>query len=217
MIKRLITLSFLILMLAGCGSTTHEPMLNASGYLADDGVVRIWTKISADKQPMHLMWVYTPFSGDSVLTDYEYIAGQLSLIRSEVQNGANLPQTILRLDSGDNPSFMERKLVDRNEQLSTDDILRLKYEAQRILASSNSLSAGNIHLYQGYVTADSIVTCQGENMTPAFPADQQAWIQERISNGGFIGLAWLKAPRGDQLLLVANENFCSWEPKLDSF
>jgi hypothetical protein len=27
-----------------------------------------------------------------------------------------------------------------------------------------------------------------------------------------VSVAWLEAPEGSQLLLVANENFCTWQP-----
>ncbi|GKX64670.1 DUF1481 domain-containing protein [Pragia fontium] len=217
MLKRLIVVSSLLLMLAGCGSTTRGPTLNASGYIADNGVVRVWTKVSGDNQPIRLMRVYTPYSGETISTYYEYLAGKLSLIRSNVQNSEKLPQILLRLDAEGNPSFMERKLPERNEQLSSDDILRLKYEEQRTLMASRSLSAGDIRLHQGYIRDGSIITCQGETVTPTFSAEEQSWINKRISNGGFISLAWLTAPRGIQLLLVANENFCQWEPSLDAF
>ncbi|MEZ2696227.1 DUF1481 domain-containing protein, partial [Hafnia alvei] len=30
------------------------------------------------------------------------------------------------------------------------------------------------------------------------------------------GIAWLDAPEGRQLLLAANEDFCSWEPTVDT-
>ncbi|VTP59902.1 Protein of uncharacterised function (DUF1481) [Serratia rubidaea] len=29
-------------------------------------------------------------------------------------------------------------------------------------------------------------------------------------------MAWLEAPEGRQLLLVANEDFCTWEPQEDA-
>ncbi len=30
-----------------------------------------------------------------------------------------------------------------------------------------------------------------------------------------MSVAWLEAPEGSELLLVANDDFCSWEPKED--
>ena len=32
-----------------------------------------------------------------------------------------------------------------------------------------------------------------------------------------VSIAWLEAPEGSQLLLVANENFCTWQPTEKSF
>lgn len=217
MIKRgFITLSFL-LVLAGCSSTSQEPTLVASGYIADGGVVRLWSKMSGEGQPMRLMSVYTPFSGDTIVTHYDFIDGKLSLIHSEVQNDALIPQTELRLDFKGNPSFMQRSLADRNESLSEDDILRMKYESQRILAMSRSLAAGRIRLHQGYIQDGNVISCRGEAEKPSFAPSQQQWLNKRIRNGGFVSLAWLSSSRGVQLLLVANDNFCQWEPKLDSF
>lgn len=215
MIKRLIVISSLIL--AGCSTSPKDPTLSASGYIATDGMMRIWTKISGEGQPMRLMSVYTPYTGSTVSTYYEYSAGKVSLIRREVQTSDGYPKELMRLDSEGNPSFMQRQLADRNEQLSADDILRLKYEEQRILTTSESLDAGKIILHQGYIKNGEVITCAGEAVNPVFSYEQQSWIEKRVRNGGFISLAWLDAPRGMQLLLVANENFCSWEPKLETF
>lgn len=77
MIKRaFITLS-LLLTLAGCGSMEREPTLEASGYIADAGVVRLWSKVDGEGIPMRLLSVYTPFSGETVATHYEFIDGKL--------------------------------------------------------------------------------------------------------------------------------------------
>ncbi|HAJ3604784.1 TPA: DUF1481 domain-containing protein, partial [Escherichia coli] len=32
-----------------------------------------------------------------------------------------------------------------------------------------------------------------------------------------VSIAWLEAPEGSQLLLVANENFCTWQPTEKNF
>jgi hypothetical protein len=43
----------------------------------------------------------------------------------------------------------------------------------------------------------------------------------RISSAAVLSLkssvAWLEAPEGSQLLLVANEDFCTWQPTEKSF
>ncbi|WP_347254035.1 DUF1481 domain-containing protein [Leminorella grimontii] len=217
MIKRGLIVFPFLLALAGCGSTSQEPTLAASGYIADGGIVRLWSKVDGEGQPMRLMSVYTPFSGDTIATHYEFIDGKLSLIRSEAQNDALIPQTQLRLDPKGNPSFMQRRLADRNESLSEDDILRMKYESQRVLAMSRSLAAGKIRLHQGYIQDRDIISCGGEAENPRFSPSEQQWLDKRIRNGGFVSLAWLSSSRGIQLLLVANENFCQWEPKLSNF
>lgn len=191
MIKRaFITLS-LLLTLAGCGSMEREPTLEASGYIADAGVVRLWSKVDGEGIPMRLLSVYTPFSGETVATHYEFIDGKLGLIKREVQNDALLPRTELRLDTKGNPSFMQRRLADRNESLSDDDILSIKYEAQQFLETSRSLSAGRVKLYQGYINNGRIVSCEGDVENPRFLPSQRQWLDKRIHNGGFISLALL--------------------------
>ncbi|WP_159567686.1 DUF1481 domain-containing protein [Budvicia diplopodorum] len=216
MIRQTIIASIVLLLLTGCSSTRRPPVLEANGYIADQGVMRIWRKVSGDGQPIGMMSVYTPYSGDTIATSYEYTDGNLSLVRSTVQVKDG-QRTVLRLDDQGNPSFMQRQMVGYNEQLSSDDILRLQYEEQKIRNISTSLSAGKIRLYQGRIHNGVITTCAGEDVRLNFSQPQQAWLERRVRNGGKLSLAWLSAPRGLELLLVANEDFCQWEPTLEIF
>ncbi|GKX53191.1 DUF1481 domain-containing protein [Budvicia aquatica] len=217
MIKQSIVVSLMILLLTGCGSTPRPPVLEASGYIADNGVVRVWQKTSGNNgQPIRLMSVYTPYSGDTVSTYYEYTDGALYLALSEVQRKQG-QSVLLRLDEQGNPTFMERQMSDRNEQLSSDDITRIKYQEQKARTMSNTLAAGKIRLYQGQVRNGIITTCAGEVVNVNFPPHQKAWLDKRERNGGDISLAWLSSPQGLELLLVANEDFCNWQPTLENF
>lgn len=217
MIKQSTVVSLILLLLTGCGSTQRPPVLEASGYIADNGVIRVWQKVSGNNsQPIRLMSVYTPYSGDTVSTYYEYTDGVLSLALSEVQHKQG-QSVLLRLDEQGNPTFMERQMPDRNEQLSSDDIIRIKYEEHKARTMSTTLAAGKIRLYQGQVRNGIITTCSGEEAKVNFPPYQKAWLDKRERNGGDISLAWLSGPQGLELLLVANENFCSWQPTLENF
>lgn len=215
MIKQSIFISIILCMMAGC-SSNRPPVLYASGYIADNGIMRIWQKVSGNGQPMLMMSVYTPYSGNTVTTHYEYSNGGLSSVRSEVQSKGG-EQVRLRLDEKGNPNFMERVLPSRNEPLSSDDILRIEYEEQKVRETSTTLAAGRIELYQGHINKGIITTCAGEEAKLEFSASQQAWLEKRVRNGGNLSLAWLSAPRGLELLLVANDDFCQWEPTLEKF
>lgn len=215
MIKQSIIVSIILCLMAGC-SSNRPPVLYASGYIADDGVMRIWQKVSGNDRPMLMMSVYTPYSGNTIITHYEYSNGELSSVRSDVQSKDG-EQVRLRLDEKGNPNFMERVLPDRNEPLSSDDILRIKYEEHKVRDTSTTLAAGKIELFQGHIRNGIITTCAGEEAKLKFSAPQQAWLEKRVRNGGNLSLAWLNAPRGLELLLVANDDFCQWQPTLENF
>lgn len=215
MMKQLIIVSIILCLTAGC-SSNRSPVMYASGYMVNDGVMRIWQKVSGNNKPMLMMSVYTPYSGNTITTYYEYSNGELSSVINEVQS-KDEEKIRLRLDEKGNPNFMERVLPNRNEPLSSDDILRIKYEEHKVRDTSTTLAAGKIELYQGHIRNGIITTCAGEEAKLKFSAAQQAWLEKRVRDGGNLSLAWLSAPRGVELLLVANHDFCQWEPTLENF
>ncbi|WP_268628728.1 DUF1481 domain-containing protein, partial [Escherichia coli] len=81
---------------------------------------------------------------------------------------------------------------------------------------SNALRAGKVKLLQGRWRQGEVQTCDGQSMKPGLDAASIAWIEKRArSSSRPVSVAWLEAPEGSELLLVANDDFCSWEPKED--
>ena len=49
--------------LSACGMHSDLPAFSASGYVADQGVVRLWRKDDDQHRPVVLMSVYSPYHG----------------------------------------------------------------------------------------------------------------------------------------------------------
>ncbi|MFT4464994.1 MAG: DUF1481 domain-containing protein [Sodalis sp. (in: enterobacteria)] len=89
-------------------------------------------------------------------------------------------------------------------------------QRERGLDVSQALRTGHVRLKQGIWHNGVITLCQGGTATPDFDARAAGWLAARTRNtSGELGIAWLEAPEGTQLLLVANENFCRWQPNED--
>ncbi|MBF7997800.1 DUF1481 domain-containing protein [Rahnella sp. SAP-29] len=204
----------LVLGLVGCSSKNSSELFFASGYVADQGINRLWREDNAQNEPQTILNVYSPyFGGDTVITRYEFQQGQLHLIKETHATQTDLG-VMLRFDDSGHVSFMQRQLPERREKLSSDDIERYKYEATKILYLSNALRVGNVRLVQANWRQGLITTCAGEQVTPKLTVRSQVWLAKRASRSNDnLGLAWLTAPEGNELLLVANEDFCKWEPK----
>ncbi|CNL72956.1 DUF1481 domain-containing protein [Yersinia aldovae] len=203
--------------LSACSSQSGSPQFSASGYITDNGVVRLWRQDNAQQQPLVLMSVYSPYSGDNTrVTFYEYQNGFLREIRRN-DLGHDAQSVALRFDKQGQVSFMQRQLATRREQLSADNIAVYQLEAKRILELSNALRAGNITLIQGQWQDGIVTTCAGKTLRLSLDNDSQAWVNKRGANSAQpLGVAWLDSPEGQQLLLVANQDFCRWEPKAGS-
>ncbi|AIN19498.1 MULTISPECIES: DUF1481 domain-containing protein [Yersinia] len=200
--------------LSACSSQSGPPQFSASGYIADSGVVRIWRQDNTQQQPQVLMSVYSPYSGDNTrVTFYEYQNGLLREIRRN-DLGHNPQSVELRFDEQGQVSFMQRQLAARREQLSADNIAVYQLEAKRVLELSTALRAGNVRLIQGRWQDGIVTTCAGKTVRPNLDDNSQSWLSKRGANSAeTLGIAWLDSPEGQQLLLVANQDFCSWEPQ----
>ncbi|CNG42187.1 DUF1481 domain-containing protein [Yersinia frederiksenii] len=203
--------------LSACSSQSGTPQFSASGYIADNGVVRLWRQDNAQQQPLVLMSVYSPYSGDNTrVTFYEYQNGLLREIRRN-DLGHNSQSVELRFDDQGQVSFMQRQLATRREQLSMDNIAVYQLEAKRILEMSSALRAGNVRLIQGRWQEGIVTTCAGKTLRLSLDDNSQAWLNKRGANSAEpLGVAWLDSPEGQQLLLVANQDFCRWEPTAGS-
>lgn len=198
--------------LSACSSSPDTRFLS-TGYVADQGIVRIWRKDDRYHQPQAVMSVYTPLHGkDTVVSRYEYRDGRLALVR-QMFGGSGQVSLLLRFDEKGEVSFMQRQLDGRKEALSPDDIARSQFMARHMVEMSDALQVGKVYLHQGRWSNGVYTSCAGVPQKLALEAWQQAWIVRRAAETAMpLGIAWLEAPEGAQLLLVANENFCSWQP-----
>ncbi|EFE05401.1 hypothetical protein CIT292_11264 [Citrobacter youngae ATCC 29220] len=125
----------------------------------------------------------------------------------------------IRFDDRGELSFMQREVDGQKQQLSSDQIALYRYRAEQIRQTSDALRQGRVVLRQGRWHANNTVTtCEGETLKP----DLESWainhIERRQSHSSVeVSVAWLEAPEGSQLLLVANEDFCHWQPKEKTF
>nr|WP_154325450.1 DUF1481 domain-containing protein [Pantoea sp. 201603H] len=204
--------------LVGCSSHSPLPDFTASGYLADRGAVRIWRKEN-QQQVAHLMTVFSPFNGDATeITDYNWQDGKLVAVERHIRGGKPDDVT-LRFDHDGSLSFMQRQLAGRREAVSNDAVDLYKFDAQRMLKVSDTLASGRVMLKQGHWLPDGTVkTCQGTVVKPRFEnSDRQHILQRQSASRQTLSIAWLDAPEGTQLLLVADEDYCKWEPKEADF
>ncbi|AHF78876.1 Putative lipoprotein [Sodalis praecaptivus] len=206
-------IGLMALMLTACSFHQTPPAFTATGYIADRGAVRLWRKDDTASERVTLESVYSPYRGaDTVVTRYEYQQGEVRQIRR--QQSGEQPETVqLRFDQQGKLSFMQRERGQRRESLSDDETALYAFEARRVLEISQALRAGQVRLKQGIWHNGVITLCQGGTATPDFDARAAGWLAGRTRNAsGDLGIAWLDAPEGTQLLLVANENFCRWQP-----
>lgn len=176
--------------------------------------MRIWRKDDAQQQTINILSIYSPYKGDNTtVTRFQFLRGDVRQI-NRTQSGEHEQSVQLRFDEQGNASFMQRQRDGRREKLSDDEITLYQFEAKRLLDVSQSLRAGKVALVQGKWQAGIITTCDGKVVTPDFDRRSSSWIAERTKHStGQLGVAWLEAPEGTQLLLVANEDFCHWQPK----
>lgn len=214
---RVFTVVAMIGSLSACGLHSAPPTFTASGFVADQGVIRLWRKDDGQQRPMVLMSVYSPYRGPGTITTlYEYQNGVLHQIRRTDADG-DRDSIQLRFTREGTVSFMQRQLATRREKISSDDIALYKYQARRILEVSNALNAGQIRLLQGHWLQGEVRSCRGEVLKPNFGEQAEAWIAQRAANSSQpVSVAWLDGPGGRELLLVANDDFCRWEPTEES-
>lgn len=184
--------------------------------MADQGVIRLWRKDDEQHRPQVLVSVYSPYRGPGTITTlYTY---QGDVLRQIKRNDADGDRDSIQLRFADDGtvSFMQRQLATRREPLTRDEIALYQYQARRILEVSNALRAGKVKLLQGRWMQGEVQTCDGQRLKPGLDATAIAWIEKRArSSSRPVSVAWLEAPEGSELLLVANDDFCSWEPKED--
>ncbi|HGB9441405.1 TPA: DUF1481 domain-containing protein [Escherichia coli] len=180
------------LFLTACSHNSSLPPFTASGFAEDQGAVRIWRKDSGDN---------------------------LTLININVYSKP--PVNIrARFDDRGDLSFMQRESDGEKQQLSNDQIDLYRYRADQIRQISDALRQGRVVLRQGrwHAMEQTVTTCEGQTIKPDLDSQAIAHIERRQSRSSVdVSVAWLEAPEGSQLLLVANSDFCRWQPNEKTF
>lgn len=214
--RRTLTLAGALLLTA-CSHDSSLPPFTASGYADNQGAMRIWRKDAGDE--VHLLAAFSPWHrGDTSTSEYRWQDGQLTLIELNVY-GKPSEHIRARFDAQGELSFMQREVDGQKQQLSSDQVALYRYRAQQIRETSDALRQGRVVLRQGRWHADrTVTTCEGQTVKPDLDERALAHIERRQNHSSVeVSVAWLEAPEGAQLLLVANENFCTWQPSEKSF
>lgn len=106
---------------------------------------------------------------------------------------------------------MQREVDGQKQQLSSDQVALYRYRATQIRRTSDALRQGRVVLRQGRWHANqTVTTCEGQTVKPDLDARALAHIERRQNHSSVeVSVAWLEASDGAQLLLVANEDFCT--------
>ncbi|HFZ8996806.1 TPA: DUF1481 domain-containing protein [Citrobacter freundii] len=205
------------LLLSACSHQSSPQPFTASGYIADQGVVRIWRKDSDDG--IHLLSVFSPWRNGATSTgEYRWQGDQLSLIELNIYT-TPAEHIRARFDDRGELSFMQHEVDGHKQQLSSDQIALYRYRADQTRQTSDALRQGRVVLRQGRWHANrTVTTCEGETIKPDLDSAAIAHIERRQSRSSVdVSVAWLEAPEGSQLLLVANSDFCRWQPQDKTF
>lgn len=205
------------LLLAAC-SSHNPPPFTASGYVADRGVVRLWRKDNNDGS-VRMLTALSPYRSRATTTsEYRWQGDELVFIEQNIQ-GEQPEHIKVRFDDRGELSFMQREVKGQKQQLSNEQIALYRYQASRMKETSAALRIGQVVLRQGRWHRDgTVTTCEGETFKPKLDAASLSHIARRQSHSSMeVSIAWLEAPEGSQLLLVANQDFCFWQPKPDDF
>ncbi|MBB1201951.1 DUF1481 domain-containing protein [Enterobacteriaceae bacterium 89] len=206
-----------VLLLTACSHNSSLPPFTASGYADNQGAVRIWRKDSDNE--IHLLAAFSPWrSGNTSTSEYRWQGDMLSLIELNIYGKP--PEHIrVRFDDRGELSYMQREVDGQKQQLSNDQIALYRYQAQQVRQTSDALRQGRVVLRQGRWHADgTVTTCEGQTVKPDLESLAISHIERRQSHSSVeVSVAWLEAPEGSQLLLVANEDFCTWQPTEKNF
>lgn len=206
-------------LLMACSSQSPLPPFTASGYIADNGVVRIWRKDNSDDNSIHMLAVFSPRQkGATTTSDYRWLGEKLMSIEMNIQSEPS-EHVKVRFDENGELSFMQREVNGQKQQLSNDQIALYQYQATQTKATSEALRIGRVVLRQGrWHNNGTVTTCEGETIEPKLDSVSLSHIANRQRHSSIdVSVAWLEAPEGSQLLLVANQDYCSWQPKAATF
>lgn len=205
-------------LLSACSSTVQLPEFSATGYIADEGVVRLWRLNNTASEPQVIMSVYSFYKKpETVITFYEYRQNKLWQVRSEVINPTAPSSWHLRLNKRGEVIFMQQESQKQKRALTEDERLRMVFAASKEREISEALTIGKVNLVQGVWYQNTMTTCAGEKVSVSFEDPEQRWLKTRTRNSSKPSyVAWLDSPEGKQLLMVAEHDFCKWEPTKES-
>lgn len=206
-----------VLLLSACGHNSALPPFTASGYADDQGAVRIWRKDTDGET--HLLAVFSPwYTGATSTSEYRWQSDQLSLIELNVYSKPS-EHIRARFDSRGELSFMQREIDGQKQQLSSDQVALYRYRAEQIRQTSDALRQGRVVLHQGRWHADrTVTTCEGKVVKPELDSWAITHIENRQRHASIeVSIAWLESAEGSQLLLVANQDYCTWQPTEKNF
>lgn len=205
-------------LLSACSSTVQLPEFSATGYIADEGVVRLWRLNNKASEPQVIMSVYSFYKKpETVITFYEYRQNKLWQVRSEVINPNEPSSWHLRLNKRGEVIFMQQESQKQKRALTEDERLRMVFAASKEREISEALTIGKVNLVQGVWYQNTMTTCAGEKVSVSFEGPEQRWLKTRTRNSSKPSyVSWLDSPEGKQLLMVAEHDFCKWEPTKES-
>ncbi len=122
-LQGLLALGFISL-LSACSIQPTTPLFSASGFVTDNGVIRLWRLNDQDSKPQVIMSVYSPYHNkaphnkDTIVTFYEYRHGSLWQIRRNVFDNPPIVET-LRISQDNSVIFKLRQLQKRDEPCPT--------------------------------------------------------------------------------------------------
>jgi len=179
--------------------------------------VRIWRKDSDGET--HLLSAFSPWHhGSTSLSEYRWQGDTLTLVELNIYSQP--PEHVrVRFDDRGELSFMQREVNGQKQQLSSDQVALYRYRAEQIRQTSDALRQGRVVLRQGRWQANRTVqTCEGKTVKPDLDSFALNRIEQRQTHSAAaVSVAWLEAPEGAQLLLVANGDFCRWQPTEKNF
>lgn len=207
-------------LIAACSSHSPPPTTFATGYVGDRAAVRVWRKDDSQQHSTQLVTLSNALQDENLWPDrhgvetrYLFVQDQLREIK-RIYRGAHPESLHLRFADDGTVSFMQRQLDDRRESISEDEIALFQFDAKRMLELSDVLRTGSVRLRQGQLQGNRVLTCEGQNVSPDFDLLSLRWIAEQQQRRPDVTqrVAWLDAPAGTQLLLVAEEDLCQWKP-----
>lgn len=209
----------LAFLLSACSSNSPQlPEFSATGYIADEGIVRLWRLNNKASEPLVIMSVYSFFQKpETLITFYEYRQNKLWQVRTEIMRPISPVSWHLRLNPHGDVIFMQQEQQGNKRPLTEDERLTMVFAARKEREMSDILTIGKVNLVQGTWYQNTMTTCAGNKVNVTFEASETRFLEKRTQNPDKpVYVAWLDSPEGNQLLMVAEHNFCKWEPTKES-